>query len=48
MAVTDRTTTGVQYLLSTYYDKQFLTRLHKNWVLYPFGRKTQLPKGEGK
>jgi len=44
----DTTGSKMQYLLSTYYERKFLTRLTSNFVLYPLMTKTYLPAGEGK
>jgi N4-gp56 family major capsid protein len=41
-------TTATQYLLSTYYDKRMLERLVPKPVMWDFGQKKSLPKGEGK
>lgn len=41
-------TTATQYLLSTYYDKRLLERLVAKPVMWDFGQKKSLPKGEGK
>jgi N4-gp56 family major capsid protein len=40
--------TATQYLLSTYYDKRLLERLVPLPVMWDFGQKKSLPKGEGK